>query len=98
METNSLYKECETCEGQGKVLINGTPNNDPQHDEIENCVHCWSGKVPNDELLRERYDEYSELLDNLRDKITKIEETIENVKNHKSWLRNKASSNYQRYF
>lgn len=98
METNNLYKECETCEGEGKVLINGTPNNDPQHDEIEDCIHCWSGKVPNDELLRERYDEYEWLISSMRDKINKLQEMIEKAEEHKSWLKNKASSNYQRYF
>lgn len=94
----NFYKECEICQGDAYVIVNGTLNDDPQFDEHEDCPVCNTGKVPNDDVLRDRFDEYEILLDALRYRITKIENTIEKVKAHKSRIYNKASAEGKKYF
>lgn len=98
MEKLNFYKQCDTCQGDAYVIVNSNFNDDPRFDEREDCPICATGKVPNDEVLRDRFDEYGSLLDALRDKITKIENTIEKVKAHKSRLYNKASAEGKKYF
>lgn len=98
MKKLNFYNQCETCQGDAYVIVNSTFNDDPRFDELELCPICTTGKVPNDDVLRDRFDEYGSLLDALRDRITKIENTIEKVKAHKSRLYNRASAEGKKYF
>lgn len=96
VEKNTLNKNCEICEGQGKVLINETPNNDPQHDEIEDCVYCDNGLVGNNEVIEDRLTEYDYTIRAIRENLAKqterANELIYKIQMHQSRLKNKLSN------
>jgi len=74
METLNFYKQCDTCQGDAYVIINGTPNENPQFDEHEDCPICNTGLVPNDEVIQEWLDKWDDLVSQI------IEERNERIK------------------
>lgn len=97
MEKNSFYKQCDTCQGDAYIVVNGTPNNDPQYDETEQCPICNTGKVANDEVIQECLDKWDDVVSRIieasNERIKREEELFYKIANHQWRLKNKLSNN-----
>jgi hypothetical protein len=67
-----LIKECEFCAGTSVMIINPTPNQDPQYDEDFVCSYCYDGVVPNKEVINERILELLDTMSNAKIQLSKI--------------------------
>ena len=67
-----LIKECEFCAGTGVMIINATPNQDPQYDEDHQCDYCYDGVIPNKEVINERILELLDTMSNAKIQLSKI--------------------------
>jgi hypothetical protein len=67
-----LKKECEFCAGTAVMIINPTPNQDPQYDEDYPCDYCSDGLVPNKEIVDERVLELLDTISNAKINLSKI--------------------------
>lgn len=96
MENLKLYKECETCQGDAYVIVNGTPNDDPQFDEREDCIYCDNGLVGNNEVIQDRLTEYDylirQILEQRQERINREQDLIYKIEQHQYRLRNKLSN------
>ena len=97
METLNFYKQCETCQGDTYVIVNGTPNEDPQFDEREDCPICNTGLIPNNEVIQECLDKWddfvSQIIEARNERIKREEELFYKIAQHQWRLKNKLSNN-----
>ena len=97
MEKLNFYKQCETCQGDAYVIVNGTPNDDPKFDEHEDCPICNTGLIPNNEVIQECLDKWddvvSQIIEERNERIKREEELIYKIQNHQYRLKSKLSNN-----
>jgi hypothetical protein len=88
-QSNSLYKNCDTCKDDATIEVNNFFNQNPIYDETETCPECSTGRIVNQDVIEDRLFEYENLIISIHDKIKRLKELESKVYDHQFWLREK---------